>query len=177
MNNIYNIKSILYWNELHLDRPLHWDWLLYIWNQWWVHVRRVDWNKVTIAPWSIKLSPWDNISLKPLTIDMRNVTFEWDIALRYNDGKPQWSLVDLESLEPLVRVLEFGAKKYERDNWKKPMDKKKILDSLTRHLVRLMADEELDSESWLPHIGHILANAMMYSWHTKWKNNLHNSTQ
>ena len=90
-----------------------------------------------------------------------------DKALRYNDGKPEWTLVDFDSLESMVRVLEFGAKKYARENWKKPMDKKKILDSLMRHLVRLMADEELDSESKLPHIGHILANCMMYSYHSR----------
>lgn len=35
-------------------------------------------------------------------------------AKRYNDGKLKWSLVDFESLEPMVRVLEFGAKKYTR---------------------------------------------------------------
>jgi hypothetical protein len=91
--------------------------------------------------------------------------FEW--ALRYNEWKPEWTLVDFDSLEPMVRVLEFGAKKYARDNWKKPMDRKKILDSLMRHLVRLMADEETDSESKLPHIGHILCNAMFYSYHSK----------
>ena len=34
-------------------------------------------------------------------------------ALRYNEGKPQWSLVDFKSLEPLVEVLGFGAKKYD----------------------------------------------------------------
>jgi hypothetical protein len=33
-------------------------------------------------------------------------------ALRYNTGKRQWSLVDFESLEGLVEVLEFGAEKY-----------------------------------------------------------------
>lgn len=33
-------------------------------------------------------------------------------ALRYNDNKPQWSLVDFNSLEPLVRVLEYGEHKY-----------------------------------------------------------------
>lgn len=99
-----------------------------------------------------------------------------DKALRYNEGKPEWTLVDFDSLEPMVRVLEYWMKKYTvgdvtgRDNWKKPMDKKKILDSLMRHLVRLMADEELDSESKLQHIGHILCNAMFYSYHSNiWK--------
>jgi len=96
-----------------------------------------------------------------------------DKALRYNDGKPEWTLVDFDSLEPMVKVLEYWMKKYTvwdvtwRDNWKKPMDRKKILDSLMRHLVRLMADEETDSESNLPHIGHILCNAMFYSYHSK----------
>ena len=31
---------------------------------------------------------------------------------RYNKGKTKWSLVDWESLEPLVQVLMFGANKY-----------------------------------------------------------------
>lgn len=93
-------------------------------------------------------------------------------ALRYNDWKPQWSLVDFDSLEPMVHVLEYGMKKYTvwevsgRENWKKPMDKKKILESMMRHLIRLMADEELDSESKLPHIGHLMCNAMFYSYHS-----------
>lgn len=33
-------------------------------------------------------------------------------ALRYNEWKPEWSLVDFGSLEPMVRGLEYGAKKY-----------------------------------------------------------------
>lgn len=33
-------------------------------------------------------------------------------ALRFNEGKPQYSLLDLKAMEPCVKVLEFGAKKY-----------------------------------------------------------------
>jgi Domain of unknown function (DUF5664) len=33
-------------------------------------------------------------------------------ALRYNEGKLQWSMIDFKSLEGMVRVLEMGAKKY-----------------------------------------------------------------
>ena len=83
-------------------------------------------------------------------------------GLRYNEGKLQWSLVDFNSLEPLVRVLEYGKNKYGKDNWKKGLDPTQTLESLSRHLFSLMAGEELDKESNLPHIGHILANAMMY---------------
>lgn len=33
-------------------------------------------------------------------------------ALRYNIGKPQWSLIHYKSLEPMIRVMEYGAHKY-----------------------------------------------------------------
>lgn len=88
-------------------------------------------------------------------------------SLRFNSGKVQWSLVDFKSIESLPRVLEFGAKKYSRDNWKIKLDRNEILDSLSRHLFALMSGENNDPESGLPHIGHIMCNAMFYEYHTK----------
>jgi len=85
-------------------------------------------------------------------------------ALRYNKNKPQWSLVNFKSLEPMVQVLEFGAKKYSRDNWKKGLNKNEVLESLARHLFALIDGEEFDQESGLPHIGHIMCNAMFYQY-------------
>ena len=35
-------------------------------------------------------------------------------ADRYNNNKPKWPLIDFKSLEPLVRVLEYGCIKYEK---------------------------------------------------------------
>ncbi len=81
-------------------------------------------------------------------------------ADRYNKGKPQYSLLDLDCLEPCVRVLEFGAKKYARNNWKKGLPTTQIIDSLLRHLGALLRGELIDPESALPHIGHIQCNAL-----------------
>jgi hypothetical protein len=86
-------------------------------------------------------------------------------ALRYNEGKPQWSLVDFKSLEPFVRVLEFGALKYERENWKKEMELNKILDSAQRHLASMIDGEQIDQESGLEHAGHVICNMMFYIYH------------
>lgn len=83
-----------------------------------------------------------------------------DKALRYNTGKSQYSLLALDCLEPCVRVLEFGAKKYARNNWRKGMPQTQILDSLMRHITALLSGELIDPESGLPHIGHIQCNAM-----------------
>lgn len=85
-------------------------------------------------------------------------------AVRHNQGKPRWSLVDHQSLESLVRVLEFGEEKYGRWNWKKGLDKTEILESLYRHLIALMDGQDLDEETGLHHIGHIMSNAMFYSY-------------
>lgn len=86
-------------------------------------------------------------------------------SLRFNQGKVQWSLVDFKSIESLPKVLEFGAKKYSRNNWKKGLDLNQILDSLSRHLFALMDGQINDPESGLPHIGHVMCNAMFFEYH------------
>ena len=42
-----------------------------------------------------------------------------ELGIRENQGKLQWGLVPQSALEPMVRVLEFGANKYGIGNWKK----------------------------------------------------------
>lgn len=84
---------------------------------------------------------------------------------RHNSGKPRWSLIHYQSLLPLVEVLTFGAVKYSVDNWKKGFDKKELLDSMMRHVTALVDGQEFDEESKLHHIGHIMCNAMFYSFH------------
>jgi len=88
-------------------------------------------------------------------------------ALRFNKGKPKWSLVHFKSLIPLVRVLEFGAKKYSKDNWKKGLDKNEILESAIRHIMSMMDGELIDPESGLSHSGHVMANMMFFEYQIK----------
>ena len=88
-----------------------------------------------------------------------------DQGLRYNTGKPQLSLV-LEApnaLRGVARVLEFGAKKYDRSNWKRGLPYTEITDSLLRHMLAFFEGEELDAESGLPHTDHIATNALFLS--------------
>lgn len=91
-------------------------------------------------------------------------------GLRYNQGKLRWGLVHYQSLEPMVRVLMYGAAKYTTleasgdHNWKKGLDKQEILESLQRHLAALLDGETVDPESGLSHMGHIQCNAMFYNY-------------
>jgi hypothetical protein len=81
-------------------------------------------------------------------------------ALRYNQGKLQWALVDFDSLEGLVRVLEYGAAKYAPDNWKKGMPVTQVSESLMRHLFAFLRGEDVDPESGCRHLSHVMCNVM-----------------
>ncbi len=85
-------------------------------------------------------------------------------ALRYNQGKVQWSLVDYKSIEPMVRVLEYGCLKYSKNNWKKGMPASQIIESMLRHTYKLLEGELVDPESGIEHVGHIQCNAMFLAY-------------
>lgn len=104
------------------------------------------------------------LTSKPMTQEEKDASVT---GLRFNTGKLQWGLIDFRALESTVRVLEFGAKKYTADNWKKGLSKKEILESMLRHIFALLRGEEIDPESGLPHIGHIGCNQMFYAYFTQ----------
>lgn len=81
---------------------------------------------------------------------------------RFNTGKLPISMI-LEArhaLDEVAHVLHFGADKYARGNWRKGLSHTEICDSLLRHTSAYLAGEDLDPESGLNHVGHILANAL-----------------
>lgn len=84
---------------------------------------------------------------------------------RFNQNKLQWTLMNSKAMEPMIQVLMYGAQKYDRDNWLKACPKRlDLMDSLERHSLKIIAGESIDPESGLPHIGHLMCNAMFYSY-------------
>lgn len=95
-------------------------------------------------------------------------------GLRYNDGKPKWSLIDFDTLEGALKVFEFGKEKYGVDNWKKGLLTTEICESLMRHLVSYLNSDDLDKETNLPHVDHILCNAIMLAYTQRFNNKFDN---
>ena len=91
---------------------------------------------------------------------------------RFNTGKLKWSLVSWRALAPMVRVLMFGAEKYDDHNWKKGLKFTEVTESLQRHLNAFIEGEDDDPESKLSHVGHILCNAMFLSYMSLFKKDM-----
>jgi len=98
---------------------------------------------------------------------LRKIYKKKEQADRYNEGKLHWGLVDFASLQEMVKVLEYGANKYSRDNWKKGLGRTEVLESTMRHLTAMFAGEEIDEESSLPHVGHVMCNMLFYSYYRR----------
>jgi hypothetical protein len=95
------------------------------------------------------------------------------IGRKYDSNKPRpYTLLKSLSgaLSGIIAVLEYGAKKYEVDNWQHvtPL-KERYMDALMRHAIAIMDGGKNDSESGLPHIDHIICCAMFVSQHEKEK--------
>ena len=73
---------------------------------------------------------------------------------------------NLRAFDSMAKVLMFGGEKYERNNWMKPSPNKlSAADSLYRHVLAMINGEMDDSDSGLPHIGHIMCNVMFLTYH------------
>lgn len=118
--------------------------------------------------------------LQPYDHKVFTDTVDGKIIARFNAGKLEWSLMDFESMKPMIEVLMYGAQKYDADNWKKACPTKaSLLNSLERHFIELKEqlysekNEQghcIDSESHLRHIGHLMCNAMFYAYWEKQTN-------
>ena len=74
---------------------------------------------------------------------------------KYDAGKPDYTLLPWDAVEEVVRVLDFGAKKYARDNWRHVSDADtRYLAAAFRHLSAYAQGEKVDPETGLSHLAH-----------------------
>jgi len=75
-------------------------------------------------------------------------------AVKYDAGKPPMSMLPGAALEAVALVLDFGAHKYGRDNWRNGFSYSRLMDAAVRHLYTFQEGEDNDPETGLSHIAH-----------------------
>ena len=104
----------------------------------------------------------DNTSYGPVTFSTVQKP-EGDVIVkadRFNSGKAPVSMVDPILIEKTAKVLQFGAEKYDRNNWRKGLPYTEVCDSLLRHVYAFLTGENTDNESGQSHLGHAACNIM-----------------
>lgn len=88
-----------------------------------------------------------------------------ELGKKYDSGKIDWTLLPFSSLEDAVRVLMFGAEKYDRENWKLVKNgRQRYTAACLRHLLKHMDGEEFDPETGLRHTAHAMVNLLFIEW-------------
>ncbi|MEM9423266.1 MAG: dATP/dGTP diphosphohydrolase domain-containing protein [Spirochaetota bacterium] len=78
-----------------------------------------------------------------------------NIGQKHDQGKPRYDLLPFDGLESTIRVLEFGANKYGKNNWRRVENPEvRYAAAAMRHLAAYLKGEPTDSESGLSHVAH-----------------------
>jgi hypothetical protein len=86
------------------------------------------------------------------------------VGLKFDQAKPDWSLLPLDVMEEAVKVLTAGAKTYGRDNWKLVTPNTRYLSACLRHLTKWQAGEKIDKDSCSPHLAHAICSLVFLLW-------------
>lgn len=78
-----------------------------------------------------------------------------ELGRKFDAGKLDYTLVPFEGLEEIIKVLMFGAQKYDRHNWKHVDNApQRYTAAAFRHLAAHTRGEMTDHETGLSHLAH-----------------------
>lgn len=83
-----------------------------------------------------------------------------DKGQKFDNDKPDMSLLSPIALVLLTKVLDFGAKKYAKHNWRKGISEDRLVAASLRHITAILGGEVCDRETGLPHAAHLMCEAM-----------------
>lgn len=82
-------------------------------------------------------------------------------GMKFDTDKPRWSLLPPRTLNEVIAVLEYGAKKYQADNWKYVDNAyQRYYDAAMRHVDAWWNGQQLDPETNKHHLAHAICCMM-----------------
>lgn len=101
------------------------------------------------------------------------------LGRKFDIGKLRYGLIPPLAQQEMVKVLTFGAEKYEPDNWKHVEDSiTRYFDAMERHVWAWKMGEDLDPESGIHHLAHAMCClAFLYEHDVKYTKKEPNGTK
>ena len=86
-------------------------------------------------------------------------------GMKFDSNKPRHSLLPKGAINSVIKVLEFGAKKYDADNWQKVNNaKERYYNAAMRHIDSWWNGEKRDPETGIHHLAHAATNLFFLMW-------------
>lgn len=82
-------------------------------------------------------------------------------GIKHDSDKSDWSILPFNALEGVVKVFMFGAKKYERHNYRGGFKQSRLLSAILRHITSHIRGETLDPETGEMHLAHAVCGLLM----------------
>ena len=81
-------------------------------------------------------------------------------GIKHDAGKAPMDLLSGQMLYEVARVLEFGAAKYARNNWRRGFLYSRLISASMRHIHAFNDGQDSDPETGLSHIAHAICMLM-----------------
>lgn len=86
-------------------------------------------------------------------------------GVKFDSGKPRWSLLPIKQVEDVVKVLTCGAQKYSDNNWENVSNiEDRYFSAAMRHISAWKQGNKLDGETGLPHLAHAVCCFLFIMW-------------
>lgn len=82
-------------------------------------------------------------------------------GVKYDQEKPDISLLSSKALLKVADVMTYGKKKYSAHNWRGGIAYSRLISAAQRHLLAFQDGEDKDPESKLSHLAHASCCLMM----------------
>jgi hypothetical protein len=84
---------------------------------------------------------------------------------KYDADKLDWGLLPIGPIQQVIKVLQFGAKKYTAGGWMHVHDaRRRYKNAAARHIMAMLDGEWLDTDSGMPHAAHAACNCLFLLW-------------
>lgn len=83
------------------------------------------------------------------------------VGIKYDQEKPDMSLISSIAIVKVAEVMTYGKAKYSSHNWRAGLAWSRVLSASLRHIFAYLGGESLDPETGKSHIAHAVCCLMM----------------